>query len=502
VKPLLIRADASAQIGTGHLMRCLALAQAWQDTGGRAVFLMATEAPALESRLHSEGMEVVHLPVQPGSVDDAAQTADLAHQVGADWVVVDGYHFGADYQQAIKGSGLRLLFIDDNGHAGHYSADLVLNQNIHAHEDLYQNREPYTRLLLGTRYVLLRREFLKWRGWKREIPEVARKVLVTMGGSDLGNVTLKVIQALQQVDVDGLEAIVAVGGGNPHYEKLLSAIRDAHFPILLESNVTDMPELMAWADVAVSAGGSTSWELAFMGVPALILILANNQRLIAEHLDTMGAAVNLGWYEDISPTETAQVMTQLIRTPRSRAEMSKHGRQLVDGDGVYRALMHMRGESVRLRRVHEDDCRLLWEWANDPDVRAASFSSEPIPWGEHLRWFNLKLSNRNCFLFIAEDSAGVPVGQVRFEVVSNNEVVISISVVREKRGKGFGSTIIRLASQKLFELAEIKVIHAYIKQNNKASFRAFMKAGYKESGVTVINGHPAVHLVLQKQEDE
>jgi UDP-2,4-diacetamido-2,4,6-trideoxy-beta-L-altropyranose hydrolase len=319
-------------------MRCLALAQAWQDAGGRVVFLMAMETPALEARLRSEGMEVIHLPVQPGSTDDAIRTADFAHQVGADWVVVDGYHFGADYQRIIKDSGLRLLFIDDNGHAGHYSADLVLNQNIHAHEGLYPNREPYTRLLLGTRYVLLRREFLKWRGWKREIPEVARKVLVTMGGSDPDNVTLKVVQALQQVDMDGLEATVVVGGSNPHYEELQSAVQDSRFPIRLESNVVDMPELMAWADVAVSAGGSTSWELAFMGVPTLVLILASNQRPIAECLDAVGVAINLGWYADVSPKEMAQVVMQLLKAPRTRAEMSQRGRRLVDGVGSDRVL--------------------------------------------------------------------------------------------------------------------------------------------------------------------
>jgi len=86
-------------------MRCLALAQAWQNAGGRVIFLMATEVSALESRLHSEGMEVVHLPVQPGSTEDAIQTSDYAHRVGADWVVVDGYHFGTDYQRTIKRSG-------------------------------------------------------------------------------------------------------------------------------------------------------------------------------------------------------------------------------------------------------------------------------------------------------------------------------------------------------------------------------------------------------------
>jgi len=340
-QPLLIRADADTQIGTGHLMRCLALGQAWQDAGGRAVFLMAVETPPLEARLRSEGMEVVRLPVQPGSTDDAIRTADFAHQVGADWVVVDGYHFGADYQRIIKDSGLRLVFIDDIGHAEHYSADLVLNQNIHAHEDLYPNREPYTRLLLGTRYVLLRREFLKWRGWKREIPEVARKVLVTMGGSDPDNVTLKVIQALQQVDMDGLEAIVVVGGSNPNHEELQAAVQDSRFPIRLESNVTDMPELMAWADVAVSAGGSTSWELAFMGVPILNLILAENQQQASTLLAAMGASICIGQGIAVTPEQISAILIWLLDNQPARRRIASIAQELIDGGGVDRVLLSL-----------------------------------------------------------------------------------------------------------------------------------------------------------------
>ncbi|NYT10684.1 MAG: UDP-2,4-diacetamido-2,4,6-trideoxy-beta-L-altropyranose hydrolase, partial [Methanosarcinales archaeon] len=221
-RTLVIRADASTRIGTGHVMRCLALAQAWQDSGRRAVFAMGMGSPVLVDRLTFEGMEVFHLSAEPGSTEDAEQTADLAQSMGSDWVVVDGYHFGSDYQRIIKESGLRLLFIDDNGHVCHYYADIVLNQNLHANEDLYRNREPYTKLLLGTQYVLLRREFWPWRSWKRDIPEVARKLLVTLGGSDPDNVTLKVIQVLQQIEQ--LETVVVIGGSNLHYEELSSAL--------------------------------------------------------------------------------------------------------------------------------------------------------------------------------------------------------------------------------------------------------------------------------------
>ncbi|MDJ0677012.1 MAG: UDP-2,4-diacetamido-2,4,6-trideoxy-beta-L-altropyranose hydrolase [Calothrix sp. MO_167.B42] len=330
---LVIRADASKQIGTGHVMRCLALAQAWQYAGGDVIFVMATKTPALEARLKSEGMEVVYIPVQIGSVEDARETVNLTRKFNANWVVVDGYEFGGEYQQIIKDNGLRLLMIDDYGHAEHYYADIVLNQNISAHEGLYVNREPYTQLLLGVKYTLLRREFRQWCGWNREIPAVGRKVLVTLGGSDPDNVTLKVIQALELVQFNDLEVVVVVGGSNPHYEQLKSVCLDAKFPIHLKRNVTNMPELMAWADVAVAAGGSTNWELSFMGLPSIILVLADNQRAIAEKLGSMKITINLGCYEDVSPTEIALALKPLLDAPQARMEMSQQGQKLVDGGG-------------------------------------------------------------------------------------------------------------------------------------------------------------------------
>jgi UDP-2,4-diacetamido-2,4,6-trideoxy-beta-L-altropyranose hydrolase len=333
-------------MGTGHLMRCMALAQAWQSGGGHSIFSMAMRAPALEDRLRAEAMGLTHFLTRPGSADDARQTVALARQTEASVVVVDGYHFDAEYQRIIKEAGFRLLFIDDYGHADYYWADIVMNQNIHAHAELYSNRASHTQLLLGTRYVLLRREFLAWRGWKREIPLVGHRVLVTLGGCDPDNVTLKVIQGLQEVEIEGLEAVVVVGGSNPHYEELQSAIRDSSFCISLQSNVKNMPDLMAWADVAVSAGGSTSWELAFMGLPSLVLILSNNQRPIAERLDGLGVAVSLGSHENLSSVVIAQQLTRLFVAAEMRAEMAQRGRELVDGEGTARVLMCLEGKNA------------------------------------------------------------------------------------------------------------------------------------------------------------
>ena len=340
---LLVRVDSGIKLGSGHVMRCLALAQAWQDGGGDAVFVLATESPNAEARLTSEGFEVVYINAKPGSAEDARLTTKLAHKFGASWVVVDGYHFDGDYQKIIKEAGLNLLFIDDYGHAGYYPADIVLNQNIHADEDLYRNRASYTKLLLGTRYVLLRREFLRWQGYRREIPEIARKMLVTMGGSDPQNVTLKVLQALKNIDIDGFEAVCVVGGSNPHYDALKDFVETANLPVRIERDVKDMSQLMAWADVAITAGGTTCWELAFMGVPFIGLSRAKQEAILLQETTRIGMSLNMGEHQNLEPRDISEVLMRLIKDKRQRSTMISIGCLNIDELGFQRLIKAMNG---------------------------------------------------------------------------------------------------------------------------------------------------------------
>ena len=343
VDTLLLRADASTRMGTGHIMRCLALAQAWQEGGGRAAFAVASCPPALSERLIAEGLEAFVLSSSPGSSEDACETGLLARQLAARWIVADGYEFGTDYQRALKETDVRLLVIDDYGHADHYSADIVLNQNLGARPDLYASREPTTQLLLGGQYVMLRREFWRWRGWRREVAEVARRVLVTFGGSDPDNVTLKAAQALARVAASGLEVKIAIGASNPHYEKLQGHFGDGEFE--LARNVKDITELMKWADAAITAGGATCLELAFMGVPSVVMILADNQRAIAEPLGVEGIAVNLGWHAGVSEDDITQAAETLLASAEHRAEVARRAQALVDGNGGFRVCQHVRSNS-------------------------------------------------------------------------------------------------------------------------------------------------------------
>ena len=338
---LIVRADASTKIGTGHVMRCLALAQCWQEQGGTVIFIMSNSTPALEVRLKSEKIEIVHLLAESGSVKDAQETVILAQKLNVDWVVIDGYKFQEDYQKTFQNYHLKTLFIDDYGHSNYYYGDIVLNQNINADQSLYQNREAYTKLLLGSSYTLLRQEFRKLPLKTKNISLIGTKVLVTLGGGDPDNVTLKVMQALSDIKVNDLEVLVVIGVSNPYYDQLNLLVQSLSFSIKLVQNVTDMPELMAWADIAIAAGGSTNWELAFMGLPSVIIVIADNQQRIAKKLHEQEIIINLGWHQQIIPEQIGLTVQALIGDRARREMMSQKGQQLIDGKGAMRVISEM-----------------------------------------------------------------------------------------------------------------------------------------------------------------
>jgi UDP-2,4-diacetamido-2,4,6-trideoxy-beta-L-altropyranose hydrolase len=328
-------------MGTGHAMRCLALAQAWQDAGGKAVFAMADPLPSIRDRLLLAGMDIVPMNAPPGGHEDARCAAELAHQCAAAWIVVDGYHFGTDYQRELKAAGLQVLFVDDSGQAGPYAADIVLNQNVYADESLYLDRQPYTRLLVGSRYVMLRREFQMWRDWKRMIPPVGRKVLVCMGGSDPGNVTAAVIPALRSIRVEDLEVVVVAGGGNPHLQSLEAAMGLSNGGFRLLKDVVNMPELMAWADVILAAAGSICWEMCAMALPSLLVVTASNQVQAAQRLAALGATQLLD--SGTNTIATAAALWSLLESQNSRQNLSSRARELVDLAGAARVVSVLRG---------------------------------------------------------------------------------------------------------------------------------------------------------------
>lgn len=489
---LLIRADADVAIGTGHVMRCLALAQAWQDAGGNTVFAMAGSTPATAARLKEEGIEIVHLAAPAGAAEDAQQTVLLAGRKNANCIVVDGYQFGSAFQRAIKTAGFKLLFLDDYGHAEHYCADLVLNQNLLASRDLYSNRDSSTQLLLGPRYAMLRREFCPWREWRREIPPSGRRILVTMGGSDPDNLTAKVIKGLRNLSGNP-EIVVLVGGSNPHRRSLETLAQNESMRLVIDSG--RMPELMAWADVAVAGAGTTVWEMCFMGLPAILLVLAENQRGTAAAAEEKGFACSLGNGAAASVSTLAEKLRQLLDSSKTRTSQSERGRSLIDGRGANRVLAFL--SDLQLRRALESDCEVFWEWASDPEARAASFRNKTISWEQHSKWFRTKMEDPNAILYTATNAGGLPMGEVRYQI-EGNRAVLSISLGARFRGCGLGQKVLAVAIERFFQESEVEFIDAFVKLTNQPSLKLFASAGFRRLPLRLIEEQEAVHFVLER----
>ncbi len=338
---LLVRADAGPRVGTGHVMRCLALAQAHRDARGAVTFVTAPGQAPIEARLRDEGCDVASVTGSPGSLEDAAATAALAATCGATWIVVDGYHLDEAFHARLRGGGVRLLALDDGAPRRHV-ADLVLNQNLHADASDYADRAPHTELLLGVRHALLRREFAPFRDEPpAPVARVARRVLVTLGGSDPDDVTSTLLDALQQADVDALHATVLVGAANPRLAALRArAARTPNVEVL--SSVSDVARRLGEVDLAVTSGGTTVWELAFRGVPAIVGAIAPVEERLLAGLRSLGLFEVVGAFADTDATSLAARIGLLSRDAPRRERMRALGRATVDGRGAERVLEAMR----------------------------------------------------------------------------------------------------------------------------------------------------------------
>lgn len=337
---LVLRADSSPSIGTGHVMRCFAMAQAWHDRGGRTLLVSSAPLGVLGDRLVSEKILLLTIP---RGADDATFTAQTARENGARWIVADGYHFGESYFSQLHRSGVRALAVEDYPRGCARVADAVLNANSYASADEYGETPRGKRFLLGCRYSLLRREFERWRSWKREVTAPAKHLLVTLGGADPTNATAKVVQAVRELRSPGLETIVVIGAANPNATAIREAAK-ADRSIRVESAVDDMGALMAWADLAVSASGTTVWEMAFMELPALLLVAAENQEQNAADLTERGIAQSLGRAETVTVETLRKRLHELLDSTSARRVMADRGRSLVDGEGADRVAAFLSGE--------------------------------------------------------------------------------------------------------------------------------------------------------------
>jgi UDP-2,4-diacetamido-2,4,6-trideoxy-beta-L-altropyranose hydrolase len=449
--------------------------------------------------IRNEGFEVLLLDYVHPHPEDLQQTlgrlrgATTADQAAGPWLILDGYHFTPDYHKAVREAGFRLLVIDDMAHLPEYRGNVILNQNIHAPEIVYScDRE--TIRLLGCNYVLLRQDFLQHRGSTRKIADKALKIMISMGGADSDNFSLKTVQALKILGDPHVEIKIIVGHLNPNRNSIESELAGSPFAFDLLFSTTDMAGLMNWADLAVSAAGSTCWELAYMGLPAIIITTAENQKGIGQGLEKADAALNAGWHQDVDGSRLASILSEIINNSESRKAMSKAGQKLVDGQGLERVLTLMsflNGGEIpvenHIRTATQVDCLGLWELANDPTVRKNSFSPRPIPLEDHRQWYRHKLQSTDTFMYVL-DVSGVVAGQIRYDKVEENCAEVHFSVHSGFRGRSLGRKMIEGTWQKGCKGLGVSRIRGVAKAFNKASVYSFMKAGFTNKGQIEVSG--------------
>lgn len=338
---LVLRADATTEGGTGHMMRTLALAQAWIDAGGRGRWLVADAPPELLERIGAEAIVVVRIAARTGSHEDAATLRAALLDDPEAVAVVDGTQFEGPYLAGLGETGARVMLIDDTPGRPGYPVGLVLNQNAHADPADYPE-DATTRFLLGTRYVLLRREF-GVAPPPRTMPAVARHLLVTFGGADPTGMTHRTIDALRRLPAAlrrEIEVRLIVGSANADGARIGAAAADPGlgFTAIVERAVTDMPARMAWADLAITSGGSTVWELARMGCPALVVETVPVERLLVAGLGKVGLFGHLGPGATLDDGRMADAIAAKAEDRAWRTEMSAFGMRLIDGAGARRVV--------------------------------------------------------------------------------------------------------------------------------------------------------------------
>ena len=453
----MLQPDSGPGVGSGHLARCFAIGQRWSDRGGEVV-LTADDVPDLwRDRCRAEGFEVVARP--------AVGTAPTRR---ADWTVLDGYRWDdADLVQAREESRFVLL-IADHGTPDLRGADLVVDQNLD--DPSAPRRYDAPEVLLGPRYALLRRELRQWR--LRSIgagaPEGGRpSVVVSLGGDPPAAATALVEQVLADRRLAGCRTTVLLGR-------------------------SDVVPALAGATVALSAAGSTAWELCAFGLPTVYVATADNQEPVGRAIDAAGAGIYAGRLEELAASDLAGTLDRLLSDPERRRQLAEAARDLVDGVGVSRVVARMRSHLLTVREAGPADRELLWEWASDAEVRANSFSSDPIPFEDHVVWFDRLLADPGRRQYVVErigPGGSAPIGQIRFDIGPGAHggpghdtaavAEIGVSVAPEHRGDGWGGPLICAGVWRFTrDCPQVTALEAKVKPGNHASGRSFVEADF------------------------
>jgi UDP-2,4-diacetamido-2,4,6-trideoxy-beta-L-altropyranose hydrolase len=357
VKKIIFRVDASLELGIGHLMRCCCLADYLTNKGCKCEFILKDQEGNSSELLESRGYKLHRIKsinpdkIKLGGINanyrsvidvnqeiDAIQCRPILELSKPQWLIVDHYSLGSIWENKLKHLANNLMVVDDLADRNHV-CDVLLDQTYSREITDYSNlTQSKTEFLLGSNYSLLRQEFRQWR--KRSLAKrnnnLVKNILISLGGVDNGNITCDILQNLNQIkNINDVNFKIILGSSSPHKAEVLEHITSSKLKFELISDANNMAELYTWADIVIGGGGSSAWERCCLGVPTILLVLADNQKFVAECLQKLKAV----WLANNIDAIREFICLALEGTTDSKLMMNKMSEiasSIVDGYGVER----------------------------------------------------------------------------------------------------------------------------------------------------------------------
>ena len=501
---ILFRVDASVKIGTGHVMRCLTLADELTKENLKIQFICRAHDGHLGDLIRKRGYSVVLLPKTEVEYicttddpiyahwlgvhwrQDAKETSTVLYETCIDWLIVDHYGIDSRWHNELRKVTKKIIVIDDLADR-QLDCDLLLNPTF-GEKKRYQALVPENcQLLLVAKYALLRPEFALLRNRalnKRAAFNGINNILITMGGMDFDNATSRVLDIIFTIKWDKKPVInVVLNKLAPHLETVSEQVKYCPLQVNVLTNVDNMAELMLDADFCVGTAGSTSWERCTLGLPAIVVCLAENQKDIFQNLENAGVHSTFSDFNIDNIHALVKEFNDILNNRSFIRNMSAAAFNVCDGKGVCRAGLEIipyfakDDQPITVIDATMNDAKMIYDWQCHPMTRKYANNPEIPSWDTHLSWLKSKLDSFSSYFWIIQHGNEAS-GVLRFDPVTFGEkdgFLISIFIAPKKYQLGIGSGVLEIG-KKFFSDS---ILYAKVFDENRASISLFENAGFK-----------------------
>ncbi len=473
-------------IGLGHVMRCLAVAEECRKQNIMPYFVIK-DYPAGMQVVKEYDYEIRPVSHQLSVENDLAISLALIQD--ADGIFLDSYDFTTEYLREFSKNG-KIVGVFDDLMNKELPVDLVVGGIYATANDYLKLKQLHTKVLTGPNYFPFRKEFRDLTK-KTGLNERLEHVLITMGGEDEQNVTKKIIEFISNY-TNNIKLHILMGNAYCGKKDLEIVLQNYKHEYILYENVKNVVDLYQKVDVAITAGGVSTWELAAIGTPMIVVQTADNQFRNVKYLAENKLGLVAGGYVDLKKEKLTDCLN-LMQNKTCREKFSKKEISLFDCCGVERIVNELIGcyidknilnEDICLRNATLDDSKIIWEWRNDKVTREMSRSSEFISMEKHTEWYASAINEEKNVILMAH-MKDFPLGVLRFDYIKNEDydAEVSINLNPLARGRGLGKKILKLGCDYASNNFKMKKIRAEIKQENVRSIKIFSDVGFIFQGI-------------------